>query len=76
MHNVGAARQPSLRVWYKMRPNTVAAAILGLFVVLALGVAAAVPLFEASDEPAHFLYAHGLVHTGVLPNVPTRNYLD
>ncbi|MBK8136123.1 MAG: hypothetical protein IPK52_09815 [Chloroflexi bacterium] len=59
-----------------MRPNTVAAAILGLFVVLALGVAAAVPLFEASDEAAHFLYAHGLVSTGVLPNIPTRDDLD
>lgn len=59
-----------------MRPNFAAALILGLFVFLALSSAAAVPLLEASDEAAHFLYAHGLASTGILPTIPTRDDLD
>lgn len=63
-------------MWYPMRPNTLAAAILGLFILLALSAAMAVPLFEASDEAAHFLYAHGLAASGELPKIPTRDDLD
>lgn len=59
-----------------MRSHTIAAVILVLFVLLALSSAAAVPLFEASDEAAHFLYAHHLAETGTLPDIPTRDDLD
>lgn len=60
-----------------MRSHTTAAAlILVLFVFLALSSAAAVPLFEASDEAAHFLYAHHLAENRTLPDIPTRDALD
>lgn len=50
--------------------------ILALFVALVLNHAAALPLFEASDEAPHFLYAHGLAQTGQLPVIPSRDVLD
>jgi hypothetical protein len=59
-----------------MRSHTIASLILVLFVFLALSSAAAVPLFEASDEAAHFLYAHHLAETGTLLDIPTRDDLD
>ncbi len=59
-----------------MRPNALALLILVLFAFLALQSAAAVPLFEASDEAAHFLYAHHLAEYGTLPDIPTRDALD
>lgn len=59
-----------------MRANVIAAMILALFVGLALSSAAAVPLFEASDEAAHFLYVHQLAQTGQLPDIPSRDDVD
>lgn len=50
--------------------------ILALFVALVINHATALPLFEASDEAPHFLYAHGLAQTGQLPVIPTRDELD
>jgi hypothetical protein len=50
--------------------------ILALFVMLVINHAAALPLFEASDEAPHFLYAHRLAETGQLPVIPTRDELD
>jgi len=50
--------------------------ILALFVGLVLNHAAALPIFEASDEAAHFIYAHQLANSGALPVIPTRDELD
>lgn len=59
-----------------MRSHHFAVLTLILFVILAVSSAAAVPLFEASDEAAHFLYAHHLAETGTLPDLPTRADLN
>ncbi|MBK9125192.1 MAG: glycosyltransferase family 39 protein [Chloroflexi bacterium] len=56
--------------------KVVAVTILALFVLLALSSAVAVPLFEASDEAAHFLYVHALAETGALPIIPSRDDLN
>jgi 4-amino-4-deoxy-L-arabinose transferase-like glycosyltransferase len=42
-------------------------AILALYVILALIYSASVPIFEAPDEPAHFLYANDLAEGDGLP---------
>jgi 4-amino-4-deoxy-L-arabinose transferase-like glycosyltransferase len=42
-------------------------AILTLYVILALIYSASVPIFEAPDEPAHFLYANDLAQGDGLP---------
>lgn len=65
-------------VRYRPSNSAIVAAlgVIALFVFLALSSAAAVPLFEASDEAAHFLYAHRLAQTGSLPIIPTRADLN
>jgi len=50
--------------------------ILILFAFLVLNHAVALPIFEASDEAAHFIYAHQLAATGALPVIPSRDELD
>lgn len=65
-----ARYQPSNRATFA------ALGVLALFVILALSSAVATPLFEASDEAAHFLYAHSLAETGALPVIPTRADLN
>ncbi|NOG48098.1 MAG: hypothetical protein HND48_00560 [Chloroflexi bacterium] len=59
-----ARYQPSNRATFA------ALGVLALFVILALSSAVATPLFEASDEAAHFLYAHSLAETGAPPCHP------
>jgi 4-amino-4-deoxy-L-arabinose transferase-like glycosyltransferase len=46
--------------------------ILALYLFSGLGYLLSVPLWEAPDEPAHFLYAHTLAETGELPQRPQR----
>lgn len=50
--------------------------ILFCFVVLALHMGQAVPLFENSDEAEHFLYAHTLASTGEIPLIQPREQLN
>lgn len=57
-------------------PKLAQGLILALFITLVLNHAAALPLFEASDEAPHFIYAHGIATTGQLPIIPTRADLD
>jgi hypothetical protein len=49
--------------------------MLVIFVVLALRIGAEIPAFEASDEAAHFIYAHRLAAERALPVIPTRDEL-
>jgi 4-amino-4-deoxy-L-arabinose transferase-like glycosyltransferase len=46
--------------------------VLIIFTLLALFYARALPLFEATDEGAHFLYVHHLLETGQLPLLEGR----
>lgn len=59
----------------RLTPNRVAAAICVYFVVLALAYAQALPLFEATDEAAHFLYIHNWLKSGQLPVMSSRDAL-
>lgn len=55
-----------------MRADRLAVLICVCFVVLALHTTRAVPVFEASDEAAHFLYVHHLLEERTLPFILTR----
>lgn len=46
-----------------------------VFCVLSVGVASQVPIFEASDEAEHFLYAYTLQRDGTLPLIRSRDEL-
>lgn len=59
----------------KLTPNRLALLICALFVVLSLTYARAVPLLEASDEAAHFLYTHHLLVDRGLPVISTREQI-
>ncbi len=50
-----------------MKPRWILAAILTLYLALAVAFSAATPIFEAPDEPEHFFYARHLAQTGRLP---------
>lgn len=50
-----------------MRTRWVLAAILLLYLAVAVGFSVATPIFEAPDEPEHFFYARYLAQTGRLP---------
>jgi 4-amino-4-deoxy-L-arabinose transferase-like glycosyltransferase len=50
-------------------------AVLFLYVMLALTYARSVPLFESSDEAAHFLNSHNLLVDRALPLIPTREQI-
>ncbi|MCU0466331.1 MAG: phospholipid carrier-dependent glycosyltransferase [Anaerolineae bacterium] len=65
-HTLSSAENLGLRGW----------AILALFVALVINHAAALPLFEASDEAAHFIFVHQLADGDGLPVIPTRDDLD
>jgi 4-amino-4-deoxy-L-arabinose transferase-like glycosyltransferase len=59
-----------------VRTHLPLAAVLALFALLVVGHAGALPIFEASDEAAHFIYVHQLATDGALPVIPTRADLD
>lgn len=46
--------------------------ICGWFVLLAALYSRALPVFESTDESAHFLYIHNLLESGQLPVIGTR----
>lgn len=43
--------------------------ILLYFIILGIGYARAIPLFEASDEAEHFIYVHHILERGALPEI-------
>jgi 4-amino-4-deoxy-L-arabinose transferase-like glycosyltransferase len=51
------------------------AVIVAIYLALTLSYAIAIPLWEAPDEPAHFLYANAMAETGSppAPSPPQRN---
>jgi 4-amino-4-deoxy-L-arabinose transferase-like glycosyltransferase len=55
-----------------LRKNRLALLILCGYCLLALVYARAMPLFESSDEAAHFLNAHNLLTDRALPIIPSR----
>lgn len=55
--------------------NRLALLICAVFALLSLTYADAVPLFESSDEAAHFLNAHNLLADRALPIIPSREQI-
>jgi hypothetical protein len=46
--------------------------VIAFFVANAINYARVMPVFEAADEAAHFLYVHHLLATGDLPRINSR----
>lgn len=55
-----------------MRRDFWALVVIACFGVVATLYARAMPVFEAADEGAHFLYTHNLLETGALPVILSR----